>query len=47
MVERRNHNPNAIGSSPIIITEGSIVWFNVPVLGTGDRRFESYPSEKN
>ena len=52
MVERGNHNPNVIGSSPIIInfyiskiTEGSIAWFNASVLGTEDQRFESFSSD--
>lgn len=47
MVERGNHNPNVVGSSPTIIiyTEGSIVWFNASVLGTEDQRFESFSSE--
>lgn len=49
MVERGNHNPDVVGSNPTIIiylnTEGSIVWFNAPVLGTGDQRFESFSSE--
>jgi hypothetical protein len=46
MVERRNHNSSVIGSNPIIIiklkSKGSIVWFNVPALGAGDRKFKSY-----
>lgn len=50
MVERGNHNPNVVGSSPTIIinilTEGSIVWFNASVLGTEDQRFESFSSDK-
>ncbi len=46
MVERGNHNPNVVGSSPtIIITEGSIVRFNASVLGTEDQRFESLSSD--
>jgi hypothetical protein len=46
MVERGNHNPNVVGSNPtIIITEGSIVWFNASVLGTEDQRFESFSSD--
>ena len=46
MVECGNHNPNVIGSNPIIIiTENSIVWFNASVLGTEDHRFESYFSD--
>ncbi len=47
MVERGNHNPNVVGSSPTIIiyTEGSIVWFNASVLGTEDQRFESFSSD--
>ena len=50
MVERGNHNPEDVGSSPTIIiffmfTEGSIVWFNASVLGTEDQRFESFSSE--
>ncbi len=49
MVERGNHNPDVVGSNPTIIiyfnTEGSIVWLNAPVLGTGDQRFESFSSE--
>ena len=28
-----------------IKTESSIVWFNAPVLGTGDHKFESYFSD--
>lgn len=47
MVERGNHNPDVVGSSPTIInlTEGSIVWFNASVLGTEDQRFESFSSD--
>ena len=49
MVERGNHNPEVVGSSPTIIiikfTEGSIAWFNASVLGTEDQRFESFSSE--
>ena len=51
MVERGNHNPDVVGSSPtiiifiLLITEGSIVWFNASVLGTEDQRFESFSSE--
>jgi hypothetical protein len=47
MVERGNHNPDVVGSNPtiIILTEGSIVWFNASVLGTEDQRFESFSSE--
>lgn len=49
MVERGNHNPDVVGSSPTIIiyycSEGSIVWFNASVLGTEDQRFESFSSD--
>jgi hypothetical protein len=46
MVERGNHNPDVVGSNPIIIiSEGSIVWFNASVLGTEDQRFESLSSD--
>jgi hypothetical protein len=49
MVERGNHNPDVVGSSPtiiiLILTEDSIVWFNASVLGTEDQRFESFSSE--
>lgn len=48
MVERGNHNPDVVGSNPtviILLTEGSIVWFNASVLGTEDQRFESFSSD--
>jgi len=47
MVERGNHNPDVVGSNPtiIILTEGSIAWFNASVLGTEDQRFKSFSSD--
>ena len=49
MVERKDHNLSVVGSNPaiiiLILSEGSIVWFNASVLGTEDQRFESFSSD--
>ena len=50
MVERKDHNLSVVGSNPaiiiLILSEGSIVWFNASVLGTEDQRFESFSSDR-